>query len=285
MAPVKKRSILFRVIRVLVLGYLGTLLFLAGCQRHYIYYPQRAGEEDLQAEAERYGVEEWRDESNRLIGWKAAAPLGSGPLRQALIFHGNAGMAMHRSYYAEGLQSAAGDERWAVYILEYPGYGSREGTPGEEAFYEAARMALGELLATGNKGVLLIGESLGSGVASRMAAEFPEEVDGLLLVTPFTNLADVGARHFRWFPVRLLLRDRYDNVSALREYDGPVAVLLAGGDEVIPVELGKELYDRYDGPKKLWVQDGSGHNTLDFSSGLSWWDELTGFLVEEGRER
>lgn len=285
MAPAKRRSLLFRIIRVLVLGYLGTLLFLAGCQRHYIYYPQRAGEDDLLAEAERYGAEAWRDGSDRLIGWKVLAPLGSGPLRRALVFHGNAGMAMHRSYYAEGLQSAAGDERWAVYILEYPGYGSREGTPGEDAFYEAARSALGELLAAQDESVLLIGESLGSGVASRMAAEYPEEVDGLLLVTPFTTLADVGARHFRWLPVRLLLRDRYDNVSALREYGGPVAVLLAARDEVIPAELGKELYDGYDGSKKLWIQEGSGHNTLDLSSGLPWWDELSGFLAEEGRKR
>lgn len=281
MAPATKRSFLFRAIRIVILVYVGMLVLLAGCQRRYIYFPERAGENELLAEAQRYGVEAWRDEENRLIGWKAPAPGGSGPIRQAVVFHGNAGMAIHRTHYAEGLQATSGDERWAVYIFEYPGYGSRPGAPGEDAFYEAARDALRELFPDREAGLVLIGESLGTGVASRMAAEFPDRVDGVLLVTPYTTLADVGARHFRWLPVGLLLRDRYDNVAALEEYRGPVAFLLAENDEVIPAELGRELYEGYDGLKKLWIQEGRGHNTLDLSSGLSWWDEVTRFLMEE----
>lgn len=280
MSEVKRRSFLFRIIRIGILVYVGMLLLLAGCQRGYIYYPQRAGEHELVAEATRYGVEEWRDRNNQLIGWKAPAPLGSGPLRSAVVFHGNGGMAINRTYYAEGLQSVPGEDRWAVYILEYPGYGAREGRPSENAFYDAAREALAELFLTEEEGLYLIGESLGSGVASQMAAEFPGRINGVLLVTPFTSLADVGARHFWGFPVRLVLLDRYDNVAALEKYQGPVAILLAEHDEVIPVDLGQELYDGYDGPKRLWIQEGRTHNTLDLSPGHPWWEELTGFLSE-----
>lgn len=276
----KRRSPVLAVIRIAVLAYLGMLLVLAGCQRRYIYYPERASEEELLVQASRYGVGEWRDSGNRLIGWSVPAPAGSGRIRTALVFHGNAGMAIHRSYYAEGLQRAKDGERWAVYILEYPGYGSREGKPGEEAFYEAARGALHELFSTGEEAVVLIGESLGTGVASRMAAEFPERIEGLLLVTPFTTLADVGARHFPAFPVRLLLRDGYDNAAALENYAGPVAFLLAEHDEVIPVELGRQLFDGYQGPKKLWVQEGKTHNNLDLDPGAPWWAELLDFLAE-----
>ena len=56
--------------------------------------------------------------------------------------------------------------------------------------------------------------------------------------------------------VRLLLRDRYDNRSALKNYRGPVAVLLAGRDEVIPARFGRELFDSYSGSKRLWIQNG-----------------------------
>ncbi len=232
------------------------------------------------AQAGAYGVEAWRDAEGQLIGWKTPAPPGPEPLRSAVVFHGNGGMAIHRSYYAEGLQLLDG-QRWAVYILEYPGYGSREGRPTEKAFYEAARETLTEISKVEGELLFLIGESLGSGVATQMAAEFSEQVDGILLVTPFTTLADVGARHFWGFPVRLLLRDRYNNVSALAEYSGPVAILLAEHDEIIPVDLGQELYETIDGPKRLWIQKGQTHNTLDLTPGLPWWEELTGFLMEE----
>lgn len=284
MARRRTRSFLLRVVSILIFGCGGIIAVFAGCQRDLIYYPEKAGEEELLAEAQRYGVEEWRNRNNGLIGWKAPAPPGSGPVRRAVVFHGNAGMALHRTSYAEGLHAVPGRGRWTVYLLEYPGYGSREGNPGEDAFYQAAREALGELFASGQEPVILIGESLGTGVATQMAAEFPERVEGILLVTPYTTLADVGARHFRWLPVRWLLLDRYDNVAALAGYEGPVAVLLAENDEVIPADLGQELYDNYDGPKRLWVQEGSNHNTLDLSPGRPWWEELTRFLVNADKE-
>lgn len=277
----KRRLFFWRVVRVGLLSYLGLLVLLAGCQRRYIYYPHRAGETELLAAAETSALAPWRDETGALIGWNAPAPGGSGPLRRAVVFHGNAGMAVERSFYAEGLQSVEGEERWVVYVFEYPGYGARGGKPGEEAFYRAARKALTELLANGDEPVYLIGESLGSGVACQMAADFPEAVDGVLLVTPFNSLAAVASHHFPFLPVRFFLRDRYDNVATLEDYQGPVAVLLAGEDEVVPVDLGRGLFESYSGPKKLWIQEGRTHNTLHFAPGDSWWGEVTRFWDEE----
>ncbi len=140
----------------------------------------------------------------------------------------------------------------------------------------AAEEALRNVPADGRP-LFVAGESLGTGVAAALAARHPERVAGLLLITPFLNLADVGRRHYPWLPVRLLLRDRYDSRAALRRYRGPAAFLLADHDEVVSAESGRLLYESYQGPKRLWRQAG-GHNTINYSPNAAWWRETAKFL-------
>jgi uncharacterized protein len=280
----KKRSPVLIILRLGVLSYLGFLLLMAGCQRSLIYYPMKATEAELLREAAGLGLEEWRDGEGRLLGWKEAARSPLGPTQRTVVFHGNAGMAIHRDFYAHGLHAVPRGEGWDVYLFEYPGYGAREGPVSEKAFYRAARSALAQLLEEADLPLFLVGESLGSGVASQMASDFPEDVQGLLLMTPFTTLPDVGARHFPFLPVRWLLWERYDNVKALQNYRGPLAVVLAEQDEVVPADLGQRLFDLYEGPKKVWIQRGGNHNTLDLSPRNPWWEEWVEFL-QSGVER
>jgi hypothetical protein len=115
-------------------------------------------------------------------------------------------------------------------------------------------------------------------VASYLAGAFPEQVAGLLLVTPFTSLVDVAAHHYPFLPVRTLLSERYDSVEALSHYKGPVAFLLAGRDEVVPTILGRQLYDSYSGPKWLRVEARAGHNSIPFDPRAAWWGEISKFL-------
>ena len=86
-----------------------------------------------------------------------------------------------------------------------------------------------------------------------------------------------------FLPVQRILRERYDAAEDLKGYAGPVAVLLAGRDEIIPVKFGQRLFDGYPGPKRLWVQEDRGHNSLDYDPQAGWWREMTGFLI--GPER
>jgi uncharacterized protein len=271
----KKRAV-FRI-TVLVGGiYLFLLAILGVFQRKLIYLPARAGEDALIDQADRVGLLPWRDSDGALIGWRTAARAAN----RVVVFHGNAGHALHRRFYVAGLQSIPdGAGIWEVYLFEYPGYGSREGTPGREAFLQAGQRAIEELLAD-NRPLYLCGESIGSGVACALAAENPDHIAGLFLVTPFTTLADVAAHHMPIFPVRWLLRERYDNSTALQRYAGPIAVLLAGRDEVIPHEQGERLFRGYRGPKKLWVHENATHNTLDLSPENRWWQEASFFLLE-----
>jgi pimeloyl-ACP methyl ester carboxylesterase len=262
-------------IALYALAILGGVVMFATLQRQLIYFPQVEPEGHLLRTASRIGLLDWRDRRGELIGWRTAH--AGKNARRLVVFHGNAGYAMHRTYYAAGFLAL--DSDWEVYLFEYPGYGARPGKPSEDGIKKAAVEALESLLEADPAPVFLVGESLGSGVAAYLAARFPAQVGGMLLVTPFTSLADVAAHHYGMLPVRALLTERYDARDALGHYRGPVAFLLAGSDEIVPVDLGRQLYDDYPGPKWLRVEPGAGHNSLSFNPGDGWWREVEALLT------
>jgi uncharacterized protein len=268
------RQVSGRVAGALIVLIGGFFMFTA-LQRQLIYYPEVAPEERLLKTASGIGLRDWRDRDGQLIGWHT--PSTRNTARRVVVFHGNAGHSLYRQYFADGFL-ALGDD-WQVYLFEYPGYGARQGTPSESGIKAAALDAVEELRTEHPEPLYLVGESLGSGVATHLASTMPTRVDGLLLVTPFTSLTDVAAGHYNWLPVRALLSDRYDSGKALRSYRGPVAFLVAGSDEIVPAELGRELHAIYQGPKLLIEQAGAGHNTLNFDPAASWWREVSDFLL------
>ena len=283
-----------------VLTVLAASLLLTSCQDAFVYHPSTAEEDELLEEASRKGMEPWPEAGEDRIGWYAppgetgdvgvgeaqAADggddrgAGSPAPRRVIVFHGNGGQSVRRDHFVEGFQSPTTVGTWEVYILEYPGYGSRPGDPSEEVLVSAAADAVERLLAEdSSRPVYVVGESLGTGVASQVAAAYPEAVPAILLITPFTSIVDVGAARFPRFLVRAILNDRYDSEAALSRYEGRVGFLLAGEDSVVPTELGRRLYEGYDGPKRLWIQESAGHNNLDYSPQSPWWSELTAFLL------
>ena len=222
-------------------------------QRGMIYHPGTAPGRVLSEMAKEDGFEPWENASGQRIGWKRLN--GAGPARgRALILHGNAGHALDRADYAKALQQATAFD---VFILEYPGYGDRPGAPSQKTLCDAAEEAFELLRANGP--VHLVGESLGTGVAAYLAGAHPEAVGGLLLFTPFNNLVSVAQCHMPIFPVRWMLWDRFPSDRFLKYYHGPVAVMLAGNDEVVPNKFGRRLFDGYGGPKKLWEAPNAGH--------------------------
>lgn len=274
-------SLLFVLLRIGALVYLGFFLLLVALQRQFMYFPTRGSEQELLDAAGGLKLLPWRDSAGRLIGWRSRHD-GQMPRNRLVVFHGNAGHALQRDYFAEGFTALEKGNLWEVYLFEYPGYGARPGTPKEKEFLAAARAALAPLLREDTRPVFLLGESLGTGVATQAAAAFPEAVAGLFLVTPFTNLPDVAAHHHPIFPVRPFVWDRYASDEALKRYRGRVAFLLTGQDEVVPLRLGRRLYDGYAGPKRLWIQEDVMHNTIDYSPGAGWWREISGFLLNSG---
>ena len=293
--PNRRVATVLKVLRVGLLVYVGFCLMLLAFQRRLIYYPTRAPEDALLRQARGTSLSPWRDEAGRLHGWRAAtaarppgrptAPGLPAGRRRMVLFHGNAGYALHRTYFADLLRVSGGGADWDLYLFEYPGYGARPGTPAESDIVRLAVEAVDGLWEQDPEPVFLTGESLGAAVACAVAKQRPDRVAGLLLITPFNNLSDVARHHYPFLPVRWLLRERYPSDAHLRGYAGPVAFVLADEDEVVPAALGRKLFEGYSGPKRLWVLPGVGHNDIAYdAAGAHWWREGLGFLLSQGRQ-
>jgi alpha-beta hydrolase superfamily lysophospholipase len=252
-------------------SFAGACILAFAFQRRLLYFPEREVESAALERASRLGLEPWRSADGSLRGWRAGPK--ARPRARALVFHGNAGSALDRNHYAAALARRG----ISVTLLEYPGYGPLPGSPSERTIAATAVEAVDALASEGPEPLWLIGESLGSGVAARAAHLRPKAVRGLLLVTPFARLVDVAHHHYPFLP-GFLLRDRWAPRDDLDAYEGPVAILVAGRDEVVTAAQGWALFNALRGPKRLWVQPEAGHNDLALEPGAGWWEETAGFL-------
>ncbi len=224
-------------------------------QERMIYFPQQTS----RAAWTPGGLAAWpsADDPRGLV----ASP--DGPVHAtAVVFHGNAGHAGQRAMYAERLSRVG----LRTILAEYPGYGAREGSPGEAAIVADAVRTLELAAHEAGAPLVVIGESLGSGVAAAAAAQVPDRVAGLILFTPWDRLEHVAAYHYPWLPVRWLLREHYDSVAHLAGLGKPVWVAVAERDEVVPAELGVALHAGLREPRRLLVMQGAGHN--------DWWSQM-----------
>jgi pimeloyl-ACP methyl ester carboxylesterase len=125
----------------------------------------------------------------------------------------------------------------------------------------ADALALFEHVRAKHPQVTLVGRSLGSGIATRLASM--KAVERLVLVTPYDSMAGAASHHFPWLPVRLLLRDRYDSASYAPQVNAPTTILAAARDEVIPLSSSEALYRRFrPGVATYHVVPGVGHNDI-----------------------
>lgn len=250
------------------------VLLMAGVtlnQRHMIYFPTKATLAALEQMAAQNNFQLWTNAAGLPIGWRRLST-NDPVLGQILVVHGNAGQALFWADWADSLQSVGALD---VYLLEYPGFGARPGKPSQKTIFAAATEALS--LMNTNRKTFVVAESLGTGVATYLASTAPARVNGVLLLGPYNNMAAVGQRHIRIFPVRWMLWDKYPSDKYLEHYAGPVGFLVGGRDTVIPKKFGLKLYDGYKGPKRLWEDPAAGHDQLHFRS-PEWWREALQFL-------
>jgi pimeloyl-ACP methyl ester carboxylesterase len=158
---------------------------------------------------------------------------------------------------------------YAVYLLNYRGFGGSGGSPSEEAIAEDA-LALFDQVYTSHPQVSLIGRSLGSGVAVRLASQRP--VQQLILVTPYNSLEEIAARQYPWVPVKWLLKDRFESGKYAAHIRVPTLLLAASDDEVIPRASTQRLLENFpQGVAVLRVVPDSGHNSIsDRAQYLQW---------------
>jgi hypothetical protein len=194
-----------------------------------------------------------------------------------LIVHGNAGCAVGRDYIAQPIHDA-GDLN--VYVLEYPGYGARDGSPTRKSMDAAAEEAF-QLMQAGLP-KYVVSESIGTGVACELAKNHPSEVVGMVLFVPYHNLAVVAQQRMWFLPAYFLLLDRFDPAESLKSYHGPIKFVLAEEDEVLGPSTGKKLFDSYAGPKDLQTVPGAHHNDVS-SQPAAWWKSVFAFWREKSK--
>lgn len=175
-----------------------------------------------------------------------------------VMFHGNAGHAGHRLDKAIPFIRAG----YGAVIVGYRGYGGNAGKPSEKAFYSDAESLMGTLIEKGHapENIILYGESLGTGVASYIAANYA--IKGMVLETPYTSLANVAQGHYPIFPVKHLMKDRFDTLGRLKQITAPILFMHGTKDKVIPIHHSQDLYDAYQGAKQIKIFEGGTHNNL-----------------------
>jgi len=246
---------------------------LMGCnlQDSMLYYPEASVPSQAQLAADH--IRFWPSGPAGYRGFIGAD--GSGDQGTVIVFHGNAGTAADRLYYTEAL----GSQGYRVILAEYPGYGKREGALGEKSLVDDARATVRMALQRYGEPVFLLGESLGCAVAAGVAADASLRVGGLLLFTPWDTLLAVAKAHFRFLPVGLFLKDRYDNGGNLKAFQGRIAVVGAERDDIVPIRHAAALYRSLPGPgKRMWTLAGVGHNDWPLAVDAGKWREFMDYL-------
>jgi fermentation-respiration switch protein FrsA (DUF1100 family) len=173
-----------------------------------------------------------------------------------LVAPGNGGNRTGRA----GLAVELSRRGLAVLVMDYRGYGGNPGSPSEDGLARdalAAALALDELGYPADR-TIYFGESLGAGVVAALQAR--RAPAGMVLRSPFTELADVGAHHYPWLPVRLLLEDRFEVTGHLAHSDVPVTVVYGDRDSVVPTELSARVADAAGSLFERVVVRGADHN-------------------------
>lgn len=172
-----------------------------------------------------------------------------------LFFHGN-GDSLAGSQQATRQFAAHG---YGLLLPEYRGYGGNAGSPSEEGLYHDGEAAIRWLADQGiaPQRTIVVGNSLGSGVATELAAR--HRVGALVLVSAFTSMVDTVQRHYRFVPVRRLLLDRYENHRKLSRVTAPVLILHGSADTLVPVDHASALA-RAAEDATLEIFPGAGHD-------------------------
>lgn len=232
--PIPSRSRQFSAKRVgisVLRIYVLVCVFMTVFQRKLLYFPSH---EDSVAMARNFSLKPWII-GGEVVGYGREV---SQPKRIWLMLHGNGGQAIDRVY---ALHSFNADD--SVFILEYPGYGTRTGSPSKNSFNAAADAGFDQLRSKyPNIEVNVLGESLGSGAACSLASH-SHPPDRIVLVVPFDRLTSVAQRKLWVLPIGLMLFDRWNNIDALSGYKGRIDIYGAADDIVIPIRHAKKLAD------------------------------------------
>jgi pimeloyl-ACP methyl ester carboxylesterase len=254
-----KKIALTLAITALIL-YAGICIYLYFAQRSLIYFPtpEMASSDATAVRVETHGA--------LLKVWQVERP-GPG----AVIYFG--GNADNVGGHIVPFSRAIADR--SLYFVNYRGYGGSTGTPSERALFADA-VAVFDQVVRQHPRVAVIGRSLGSGVAAYLATQRP--VEKLILVTPYDSIERVAQGHYRWFPIFLILKDRFNTLGRVSKIATPTLIVIAENDEVIPRARTDTLVAAFPRQQvEVKVLPGVAHNLEDETR--TYLDTLCDFLA------
>jgi fermentation-respiration switch protein FrsA (DUF1100 family) len=237
--------------------YCGVVLVLLLIERHLVFVPSSANEAWL-APVDPKSRDVWFEDAHgtKLHGWWSPP---DDPANGAVLFsHGNGGNITHRGAFAANLRRILGA---GVLLYDYPGYGKSEGRPDEAGCYASGDAAYQWLVKDGGidpKRIVLLGESLGGGVAVELATR--HEHRALALFYTFTSLPKAAKHRFPWLPTVWLMRTRFENLDKIGRCRRPVFITHGTSDAIIPFAQGEELFAAANEPKEFFRMEGGTHN-------------------------
>ncbi len=175
-----------------------------------------------------------------------------------VIFHGNAGNACDRTYFFDLLSSLDAN----IVLFEYPGYGGDSQKPGESIIREKALALVHHIqgLPSGRLPVLLMGESLGCGVATWVSTQ--TKVSGLVLISAYTAIAKVAQHHYPWLPVTYLLKHKFPADEWAGRTTAPAILFHGKEDDIIPIKFARKQVGNFKSRARLFEIGNCGHNDI-----------------------
>ena len=184
----------------------------------------------------------------------------TGDTQTIVYFQGNAATIAERAFKARTWI----DRGYGVLLVGYRGFGGNAGSPSEAGLIKDGYAGLAFLADQGIAAdrIVLYGESLGSGVATALAAGPEIRLAAVILEAPYTSVADLAARRYWFAPVRRLIRDPFDSLARIGSIQVPVLILHGRNDRIIPASHAEQLFAAANQPKRLEIIEQAGHSDL-----------------------
>tara|TARA_B100000686_G_scaffold173730_1_gene180900 strand:- start:9 stop:818 length:810 start_codon:yes stop_codon:yes gene_type:complete len=235
----------------LILVYFIILTVIYFAQRSLMYHP--SGNNYLDENKLNHKIEKIKIPSdNELTAWYLKK---NEKFKTLLFFHGNAGSLENRIYKLNAFSKL----KLNYLIVAYRGFSGNKGNPTEEGLYKDARAAKYwlNLNNINDQNIILYGESLGTAIAIDLSKDY--KFAGVILESPFTSMIDLGQRYYPLFPVKLLLKDKYESKKKIKNLISPILVLHGKKDNIVPFSMGEKIFNIANNPKFKYFTDFDDH--------------------------
>ena len=265
----KKKMYILYIFGLAVLIYLIIAFVLYNYQRSLLYHPSEnnySGDK-LTVSIEKVKIE--NDDGIELLAWYHKKIKEKN--KTILFLHGNAGSLENRIHKINHFN----DMDVNFLIISWRGFSGNKGHPTEKGLYEDAKSGVNWLKKKGikEKNIIIYGESLGTGIATEIAQN--NNFAGVILESPFTSMVAAAKSNYPIFPIRLLLKDKYESDKKIKNIKSPILIMHGGKDKVVPFWMGKKLYELANQPKYSYFNEYDDH-MMEFNDDLI--NSITSFI-------